>query len=178
MILENPSSNFISLATSICFFLATLSGVLARSKKTHLLTWLSCVLFLGVGISYLYLAMTSYTGLELSKKEDNKSTIEARFALFRAPILIQQYQLKTIYVKQEWTQRKLGPENWYEIVVESNDGTRFIPNWSISAKTKDEYEKLALFVQEMQNRNLPLQFSYKDKNGKLHETQSLTERPE
>ncbi|MDX2108096.1 MAG: hypothetical protein SFY67_17000 [Candidatus Melainabacteria bacterium] len=123
------------------------------------------------------MAITSYTGLELSKK-DEKSTIEARFALFRAPILIGQDQLKTIFVKQEWTQRKFGPEDWYEIVLENNDGTRLVPNWSISAKTKDEYEQLAQFVQEMQKRNLPVQFSYKDKNGKLHETKSLTERPE
>jgi len=177
MLLENPSTSFVTYAIIFLFTVATINGVLAWFRKIHFMSWLSCIIFLGVGIYYLNLAMTTYTGLQLSKREEQPA-IEANFALFRGPVIYGKDQIKTIDIKQEWTSRKHGPENWYEIVVENSKGEKLEPNWSISDKSKSEYEQLTKFVQEMQIRNLPVHFSYKDKQGKMHETQSITERPE
>lgn len=86
--------------------------------------------------------------------------------------------IKSVTVSQEWTSRKHGPENWYEVLIEKNNGTMLGPNWSISDKSKDELERLTQLVEQMQSQGLPLAFTYKDKNGKLHKTKSLMERPE
>ncbi|MCW5823978.1 MAG: hypothetical protein KIT34_14330 [Cyanobacteria bacterium TGS_CYA1] len=177
MLLENPSTDFITLAVLFLFLVATINVVLASIKKKLLVSWLSAIVFTGIGVYYLYLAMTCYTALELSKNAQQPS-LEARFALFHGPQTLSKEQIKSIYVRQEWTSRKHGPENWYEVLIESKAGKVLSPNWSVSDKNKEELEQLTRLVEQMQSQGLPLAFTYKDKNGKLHQTKSLIERPE
>lgn len=189
MLLENPSSNFLTFTILFCILVAIFNGVLAFVRPkiikapprpvTHVFTWLNCAIFVVLASYYSYLSMTSYTGLQLSKDANGagNSSITAIFAFVRSPLEIERDQLESIAVKQEWTQRKHGPENWYRIIIKTRAGQVIEPNWSISAKNKDEYTEFAKFVDEMKNQNLPLSFSYKDEQGRIHSTQSITERP-
>ncbi len=190
MLLENPSSGFIPFTIVFCLAVALINGVLAwvRPKisrfsahpKLPLFAWLNCAIFFVLAIYYIHMSMTSYTALQLSKdaKSNTEASVTAIFAFIRGPVKIDKDQIKSILVEKEWTSRKRGPENWYEVIVETKDGASIRPNWSISEKISDEYNNLARFVQEMQSQNLPLSFSYKDKQGKTHLTQSITDRPE
>ncbi len=189
MLLENPSSNFLSFTILFCFLVAIFNGVLAFVRPkiikvpprpvTHVFTWLNCAIFLALASYYCYLSVTSYTGLQLSKDSNDakNSSITAIFAVVRNPLEIKRNELQSIAVEQEWTQRKHGPENWYRIIIKTITGQVIEPNWSISAKNQNEYAKLAEFVDEMKSQNLPLSFTYKDEQGRIHSTQSITERP-
>lgn len=181
MNIENPSifnPGFVGLA---CFLLALTQGALAwhgsrgKLKKVAIaVLYLLCVFTLSISVFFIYLSTCTYQCLSVSP--DGKK-ITLTYSLIRSPLELQTEQLKTINIKQEWTSRKFGPEDWYEVIPETKDGRLSNPEWSISAKNEREFSNLTLLVDELKRMNLPLHFTYKDKYGKTHETQSLLERP-
>lgn len=138
-------------------------------------SWFICLLMSYLSAYLINLSVTSYSELHLLEKGQS---LTAKFVIIRAPKTITRDQLKSININQEWTLRKRGPEFWYEVVPETKDGTKLKPNWSISAKNTAEFARLVQFVEELKKLEFPLSFSYKDKQGKIHLTQSLMERPE
>lgn len=199
--IENNSAPIAGIAVLFCPFVAILTGLLgwslSNSKLEHwinqqrkkqgrsevkvpmdklgiALCYFQSVFLTSIALYLFYLHVTAYNSLSLSP--DGKS-LTATFAFIRGPEILAAEQLKSINIEQEWTSRKFGPENWYKVVPETKAGYRLEPNWSISEKGSPEFPKLLQFVEEMKRLGLPLQFTYKDKQGKTHQTQSLLERP-
>lgn len=137
-------------------------------------SWFICLLLSYLSAYLINLSVTSYSELHLLEREQS---LTAKFVLIRAPITITRDELKSININQEWTRRKHGPENWYEVVLETKDGTKLQPNWSISAKNNAEFATLEQFVKELKRLEFPLRFSYKDSHDIKHATQSLLDRP-
>lgn len=151
------------------------SEIKIPADKTVLaMAYFQCLFISSIAGYLFYLHVTAYNSLSLSP--DGKS-LTATFAFIRGPEILASDQLKSVNIEQEWTNRKFGPENWYKVVPETKAGYRLEPNWSISEKGSPEFPKLLQFVEEMKRLGLPLQFTYKDKQGKTHQTQSLLERP-
>lgn len=145
------------------------------NKLMYFMSWLICLLMSYLSAYLVNLSVTNYSELHLG---ETAQSLIAKFVIIRTPKTISRNELKSVNINQEWTQRKHGPEYWYEVVLETKDGTLLRPNWSISAKNTAEFARLEQFVEELKKLEFPLSFSYKDKQGKTHLTQSITERPE
>lgn len=181
MLIENPSSSFIVIFIVFCLIAVVSTAVKALQKpKGYVWGWLACGLFSTISLYYVTLSMTSYTALEISQSDEPNSdcALTARFASARFPLTIRKGELRTILIEQKWTQRKHGPENWYEVILETRDGSKLRPNWSISENALVEYAQLVLFVRDLKEKNMPLSYSYTDKHGHTHLTHSITERPD
>ncbi len=137
-------------------------------------SWLVCLLMSYLSVYLVNLSVTSYSELHLA---ETGHSLTAKFVIIRAPKTIAREELKSININQEWTKRKHGPEYWYEVVLETKDGTKLQPNWSISAKSTGEFARLVQFVEELKKLEFPLTFSYKDSHNNRHTTQSLLDRP-
>ncbi len=144
-------------------------------KLMYFTSWLICLFMTCLSVYLVDLSVASYSELHLAETDQS---LTAKFVILRAPQTITRDKLKLININQELTQRKHGPEYWYEVVLETKDGTKLQPNWSISAKNAAEFARLVQFVEELKKLEFPLSFSYKDKQGKTHLTQSITDRPE
>lgn len=137
-------------------------------------SWFICLLMSCLSAYLVNLSVTSYSELHLVERDQS---LTAKFVIIRAPKTITRDKLKSININQEWTVRKRGPEFWYEVVLQTTDGSELKPNWSISAKNTAEFAKLEQFVKELKRLEFPLSFSYKDSHNIKHATQSLLDRP-